>query len=497
MPRTRLDPSTPVLVGGGQVNNRDGGIEPVDLMVQAARLAAEEAGAPALLAAVDMVNVVGLLSWRYRDPGALVGERIGATPRSTGYTGSGGSNPQTLVNRAAEDIAAGRADVVLVAGAESWRTRMKLRAQGLKPDWTRQDESVPESEIVIPDVPMTFEGVRRAGLDRPAYVYPLFEQAIRVANRRSHAEQLQVAGGLWARFSEVAATNTHAWTRRAHSVDEIITPSDANRQITLPYTKLMNSNNSVEQGAAVIVTSVETAERLGVPRVNWVFLQAGTEAADTGDIGERQHLHRSPAIREAGRELFSLAGTEAGAVDHLDLYSCFPSAVQIAAAELGLPVDDPTRPLTVTGGLTFAGGPWNNYSTHAIASMATRLRHDPGTLGVVTANSGYLTKHALGLYSTEPPSAGFRRVNVQRVVDSLPRRQSLAQYDGPAQVDSWTVVYDRGGRPDTGLVAVLTADDARAFARTKTPDDLRRLVSEDCYGSKVSVDAEGRLTFAD
>jgi acetyl-CoA C-acetyltransferase len=129
--------------------------------------------------------------------------------------------------------------------------------------------------------------------------------------------------------------------------------------------------------------------------------------------------------------------------------------------------------------------------------MATRLRREPGTVGLVTANSGYLTKHALGLYSTEPPVHGFRRVDVQPAVDALPRRRSLAQYDGPGQVDSWTVVFDRAGSPEAGLVAVLTVDGARTFARTTVPDDVRRLAGEDCHRSKVSVDAEGRLTFED
>jgi len=490
-----LDPRTPVLVGGGQLSNREGGLEPVDLMVRAARLAAAEARTPALLHRVDSVRVVGLLSWRYRDPGALVAERIGATPRHTGYTGSGGSNPMALVNSAAEDIAAGRADVVLVAGAEAWRTRMKLRAQGLKPEWTRQDDSTPEAEPLIPDVEMTFEGQRRIGLDRPAYVYPLFEQAIRGAAGRSHDEHQRRVGDLWSRFSDVAAGNPHAWTQRSYSADEIVIPSADNRQISWPYTKLMNSNNSVEQGAAVLVTSVETALRLGIPPDNWVFPHAGTEAHDTYDIGERQDLHRSPAIREAGAELFRLTGTDVSAVEFVDLYSCFPSAVQIAARELGLPLDDPGRSLTVTGGLTFAGGPWNNYSTHAIATLTTRLRESPGSLGLLTANGGYLTKHAMGFFSTEPPPERFRRVDVQATVDTLPRRRSLAEYDGPAEVDSWTVVFDRDGNPETGLVAMLTAEGDRAFARTTDPDDVLRLVQDDLHGSKVSMHADATLTF--
>lgn len=493
-----IDPRTPVLVGGGQVNDReDAGAEPVELMARAARRAAEEPGVPGLLTAIDSVYVVGLLSWRYRDAGALLAERLGARPRRTGHTGNGGSNPQTLVNMAAENIAAGVSDVVLVTGAESWRTRMKARAQGTRPSWTRQDESTPAADLLIPDVAMAFDGLTRAGLDRPAYVYPLFEQAIRAAAGRSHAEQTRIAGELWSRFSEVAAASPHAWTRRSYTAEEIITPTADNRQVTSSYTKLMNSNNNVNQGAAVLVTSAEAAQRLGVPRDNWVFLHAGTEAQDTDDLGERQDLHRSPAIREAGRELFRLTGTEADTIDHIDLYSCFPSAVQVAATELGLPLDDPARPLTVTGGLTFAGGPWNNYSTHAIAALATRLRQNPGSRGLLTANSGYLTKHALGLYSTEPPSAGFRRVNVQATVDALPRRRSLAEHTGPAQIDSWTVVYDRSGNPETGMVALLTPDGARAFAKTTAEDALRRLTEEDCHAHKVTAQADATFTFED
>ena len=40
------------------------------------------------------------------------------------------------------------------------------------------------------------------------------------------------------------------------------------------------------------------------------------------------------------------------------------------------------RDLTVTGGMTFAGGPWNNYVTHGVATMVGVLREDPGDLGL-------------------------------------------------------------------------------------------------------------------
>ncbi|MGP3708324.1 acetyl-CoA acetyltransferase [Gordonia paraffinivorans] len=487
----RIDPRTPVLVGGGQVNERDGGVEPVDLIVRAAREAAEQAGAPTLLEAVDTVNVVGLLSWRYRDPGALVAERIGASPRRTGYTGNGGSTPQVLVNQAASDIAAGRADVVLVAGAEAWRTRMKLRAKGERPDWTTQDESVPKAEIVVPDVPMEAESERRIGLDRPSYVYPLFEQALRISAGRTIAEHTEHIGGLWSAFSEVAATNPHAWTQRAYTAAEVAKPSENNRWIATPYPKFLNSNNMVDQGAVLILCSAETAERLGVPRSQWVFPHSGTESHDTDAIAARGALDRSPAIRIGARRALELARIGIDDVAFLDIYSCFPSAVQVAAIELGLDPSGAQRPLTCTGGLTFAGGPWNNYSTHAIATVASRLRESPGAYGLVTANSGYLTKHAFGVYSTEPPAGGFRREDVQAEVDAEPTTPVAEAFDGVAEIESWTVIYGRDGAPEKAFVAARVPGGARTLAIVTDAGDLAELAEAEMAGRSLRVEESG------
>ncbi len=72
--------------------------------------------------------------------------------------------------------------------------------------------------------------------------------------------------------------------------------------------------------------------------------------------------------------------------------------MQIACRELGIDPFGDARPLTVTGGLTFAGGPGNNYVTHSIATLVERLREDPDALGLATAVGWYLTKHAVGIY---------------------------------------------------------------------------------------------------
>lgn len=481
-----LDPRTPILVGGGQLNQRQNPVEPVDMIVQAARRAADDAHAPGLAERADSVRIIGLLSWRYRDPGLLVSERLGARARHTVYTGSGGSHPQALVNDAAEDIAAGRCDVVVVGGAEAWRTRMALKRAGERPDWTVQGETIAPDET-RPEVPMRHESEVRAGLDRPAYIYPLFEQSLRIRQQRSIKDHRAEIARLWARFSDVAAENPHAWSQKAVSAETIETPTPDNRVISWPYTKFMNSNNNVEQAAAVIVCSVEAAIKYGVPRDRWVFLRAGSEASDRAAIAERAALDASPAIRHASATALELADVSLDTIGPIDLYSCFPSAVQVAAREIGLSLDG-SRPLTVTGGLTFAGGPWNNYSTHAIATMLDRVRSEQKP-GLLTANSGYLTKHSIGIYSPDP-GKGFKRQSAQAKVDREDSFTLASTYEGSATLESWTVLFDRDGAPEKAMASLLTSDGRRTLASTSDGDLINRLVVDEAEGSQARVSSD-------
>lgn len=483
-----LDPRTPVVVGVGQLNHRvDRGaepLEPVDLMAEAVRRALHDTGGTGVAAAVDSVRVVALISWRYRDPGALVAERIGAPHARTALSTMGGNSPQALVNRTALDIASGAADVVVITGAEAWRTRRAVRAAGGEPPWTRQDESVPEAEVLGSELEMSHPAELALGIFQPVQVYPMFEIALRAAARRSPAEHLERISTLWARFSEVAARNPHAWIRQARTAEEIRTAGPGNRMIGYPYPKLMNSNESVEQAAALVLTSVERATALGVPRDRWVFPLAGTDAAEPF-VSERHELHRSPAIRVAGRRALELAGVGVDDLAHVDLYSCFPSAVQIGAAELGIDLD---RQLTVTGGLTFAGGPWNDYVTHSIATMVEVLRDDPGAIGLCTANGGLISKHAFGLYSTEPPAGGFRHEAPQAEVDAAaPRREVVTDHEGPVTVETYTVMHDRDGAPERAFAACLLPDGRRTWAASTDARLLARMEAEEVCGAAAEV----------
>ncbi|HEX6238887.1 MAG TPA: acetyl-CoA acetyltransferase [Acidimicrobiales bacterium] len=489
-----LDPRTPVIIGVGQWSNRvdrgDPPSEPVDMMAEVLRRAGDDSGAGvAGLRGLDAVRVVRSLSHRYRDPGALVAARLGASPADTAVSAMGGNEPQVLVTGAARDIAAGDADLVAICGAEAWRTRTATRHD--PPAWTVQEDTVPPARVTSGEFEMHHPAEVARGIVLPAQVYALFEQAVRHAAGRTIDEHLVHLGELWSRFSAVAAGNPHAWVREPLSPEQVRTASPTNRWITWPYTKVMNANNAVEQAAGLLMASAGRAEALGVPRDRWVFPVAATSAHDHLAVSHRADLHSSPAIRLAARALLELGGCGVDDLAHVDLYSCFPSAVEIAADEIGLGLG---RQLTVTGGLSFAGGPWNNYVTHALATMCQVLREDPGALGLVTANGGYVTKHALGLYSTEPPPDGFRVGDVQATVDRFARRDVAETHEGPATIEAWAVEHDRAGEPRRAIAACLTDRGHRCWATTGDPAALAELRSgAEQIGRTVKVDADGTL----
>jgi acetyl-CoA C-acetyltransferase len=365
---------------------------------------------------------------------------------------------------------------------------MGSRKAGVELDWTVQGDDVPKARPSTEDVPMTAPGEAARGVVMPVQVYPLFEQAHRIALGRGLDEHIVAVSELWSGFSEVAAANPHAWIQRSYSAEEIRTPTADNRMIGSPYTKLMNSNNAVEQGAGLILCSAERAEALGVPRDRWVFPHSGTDAHDHYFVSERESLGGSPAMRIAGSAALELAGVGVDDLAHVDLYSCFPSAVEIAAAELGL---DTQRSLTVTGGLSFAGGPWNNYVTHSIATMVDVLRADAGSIGLVTANGGFITKHAFGVYSTEPPAQPFRHAEPQAEVDALPRRALCEEPDGDLAIESWTVMHDREGAPETGILVGLLDDGRRAWGTSTEPGTVKGMATDDLTGRRATIRPDG------
>jgi acetyl-CoA C-acetyltransferase len=529
-----LDPNTPVIVGVGQVTNRPGddgsGLdrrpEPIGLMVEAVRAAVEDCdganpGGPApagrrLLARTQALRVSDPLSWRYLNPGLLVAAALGIEPAQVMVASTGGNNPQAMVNATSLAIGRGELDVAILVGADCVYTQEAARRHPDRPvlTWSVQPTDVERPATFGTDRRGTTEAEEERGLDLPIHVFPLFENALRARHGRTLDDHRDHIGRLWSAFSEVAAANPYAWIREARAAAELITPTESNRMIAYPYTKLLTANMQVDQGAAVIICSAAAAAAAGIPRDRWVFPQAGADADDHWFLSHRLDFHSSPAIRLAGASALSLAGAAIDQMAHVDLYSCFPSVVEIAAAELGLPDDLAARPLTVTGGLTFGGGPGNNYGTHAVAAMVGALRADPGSRGLVTGLGWYLTKHSVGIYGTGPrprstddssadspdlpegavteEAGGFAWASPQQAVAALPQCSPDTDADGEVTVETYSVSYERSGAPARAVVACRTPDGRRAWATVTDPDQLAMLVTEEGCGllGKLRPDGE-------
>jgi len=491
-----MSDSTPILIGAGQITQRDtppdAAREPIELMREAALRAADDARLPrTALPEVDSISVVNVLSWPYANAPRLLAERLGAAPREELYTAVGGNTPQWLVNETAARIADGRVGLALLAGAEAVHSVVRARKGGVALRWTTQSAAAPRT--VGDGRPGSSEHEAAHGFVLPVQIYPLFENALRARAGRGIAEHARVLGGLCASLAEVARDNPFAWFRTPRTADEIATVGEQNRMISFPYPKLMNSILDVDQGAAVLMTSVGEAKRRGVPRDRWVFLQGFADAHDHWHVSDRVDYASSPAIAACARRALEMAGTRIEDVSFLDVYSCFPSAVQIGRDALGIAADDP-RPLTVTGGLAAFGGPGSNYSMHAIATMLDLLRATPGTRGLVTALGWYVTKHAVGVYGTEPGPAPWPPgdAGLQPELDALPHPPLELGPEGPATIETYTVSHGRDGTPERGLV-IGRLDDGRRFLATVDGDraTLEALEQREAVGLRGRARTDG------
>jgi acetyl-CoA C-acetyltransferase len=492
-----LDPRTPVLVGAGQFLQRadrvEDALDAVGLMEQAITCAATDAGLSGP-PPVDSIRVVSLFSWRYGNPAWLLAERFDLDPAELAYTSAGGNTPQSLVNKTALDLTAGRLDAAILVGGEAWRTRMRARRTGATLEWPKAPDDHPPV-LIGPELDMSHSAETERGVFLPVQIYPMFETALRAAAGRTPDDHLVAISELWAGFSEVAAKNPCAWIRDAKSADEIRTTTPENRLVGLPYRKCMNSNNDVDMAAALIMCTVEAARRLGIPEDRWVFPSAGTDCHEHPYVSNRDTFTRTPAVEVGGRRVLELAGVGIDDVGLIDLYSCFPSAVQLGARSLGLSLNGSDRPLTRTGGLSFAGGPWNNYVMHAIATVVGELREHPGETALIWANGGYVTKHAFGVYATTPPPDGFRHDEPQAEIDALPSRELADQVDaaGPVTIEAYTVMHGRDGAPEQAIATCLLGDGRRAWGLSSDGGTMAALGEGEWVERPARLDADGAL----
>ncbi len=485
-----LDPRTPVLVGAAAVTQHveDPGeaSEPLDLMEQALRKACEDAGSKRLLEEVDSIWAPRGF-WAYSDPGRILASRFGAAKVRT-LVAEIGILQTSVLGRAASAIAAGDSRIAMIVGAEARDRSSRLGRQGRDVPLTEQTDSPPD-EVLTPHAEIMGAFEIELGLITPTIQYAMIENALRFAEGQSVADHRAELGALWGGFNRVAVDNPDAWSRTPRTPEEIVTASDSNRMLAYPYTKSLVSQWNVNQAGGLILCSLEKARSLGLDETRFVYPLAVVDSEHMVTLSERRDPWRSPGFELAGRRAFDHVGRGPEELDLLELYSCFPAAVRVQQRELGLPLD---RQVTQTGGMTFGGGPLNNFVVQAWAKMVERMREQPGSYGAVTAISGLITKQGISVFGPEP-AAPFLHDNVTAEAERAWQTISVEpEATGRATVRSYTVSHDKNAAHGVAIMADL--DEAlRTLRVIDDPELMAAGEREELCGREVELLPGGRV----
>ncbi|HEY2303282.1 MAG TPA: hypothetical protein VGH66_15385 [Acidimicrobiales bacterium] len=481
-----IDDRTPVLVGVAQYVNRDpdptSPSMPLDTIEGVVGAALDDSGVGSRgLAHVDALYVLPPTRWHPANVVDLVTTQLGIRPRQQWLTASGGEVGVFAANHAARQIAAGDVSCAVLVNCNAWRTWERAERAGIDLTWPMGGQGKPE--ILPPYRPWNSPTETAHRLDMPIACYPVFENALRAKRGLDLSAHRVGMGRLMAPFTEVAAANPYAWFPRRRSAQEITTPSADNRMIGFPYTKYLNAVIATDQAASLVMMSAGRARSLGVPAERWAFWWGGHQAAEQAYmVSERPDLGACPAMQDSSRTALHNSGVGLDRVDIFDFYSCFPVAVEMACEMLGLDESD-ERGFTVTGGLPYHGGPGSGYTLHSLATTALRLRQRPEAIALVTGNGYYLTAHAASVWSGSPKPA--QSAGIPPAAGTMLAQQPLPvveSADGPCRVDSYTVMHDRAGEPEVGIVIGRLGTGNRFVANVIDRATLEVLVSEEVIG---------------
>jgi acetyl-CoA C-acetyltransferase len=491
--------SDPIIVGVGQMTHKsEDFLHPLQAMKTVVQRAADDAECHDLIDSADALHVVNTFTWNYRKAPRALAETLNINPSLKEYTTIGGDTPQMLVNRVADNIASGKNEIAILAGCEVMHSVKCASAAGKPPEGFRN------SFIDITPIGDDSEGIlignKRFGnndyeldhfMDMPVRIYPLIENALRAKEALTIEQQFENLGKFGETFSAVAAKNPYAWSRHSLTATQVITPSPQNRMISFPYTKLLNANIFVDQAAALIMTTPQTAHKFGIPEEKWVYNHGGQDAHDIWFISERKDIADSPAINACVQDALQQAGLTLDDISFFDFYSCFPCMPRLYRLVLGIEHTDP-RPMTLTGGLPYFGGPGSNYVMHSIAEAVNRCRMKPDKYGLITSNGWYCTKHSTGIYSCRKPQNRWSRTPSALFQQQLILPKSLQIDQSPAGsfwVDSYTVWFDRHGEPEVGILLGRTESGKRAFAHTPegNKDILHAMMQKEWIGIRGKI----------
>ncbi|KGQ05221.1 hypothetical protein BBAD15_g9548 [Beauveria bassiana D1-5] len=449
--------ATPIIIGVGDVRNKsskpEDAIEPSKMMVGAIKNAIKDTGLDAgaqkqLLGDADSLRIIPTWTWPYNDLLSTVANDLGIRPATKEMPTHGGNQPALQCDEAARAIANGQSKVAILTGGEAMASRAGAR--------------------------------HSVGL--PIHVYPLYEIARRAHLHHTAQQNNQESATMYASFDEIGSKNQYSWNygEKPKTAEFIGSISKRNRIICDPYPLLMNAFNGVNLSAACILTSTEHAEKLGIPKDNWVYILGGAGTHEKDNFWERPGFASSPAITNSLNSALQVCGLKKEQIDVFDFYSCFPIVPKLACDHFGLSPTTPEKPISLLGGLTSFGGAGNNYSMHAstaLTAMTRELRSRKYNNGLILANGGMLTHQYVVCLSAQPRKDGkdYPLENPLPLVVQDPAPPFAEDATGPATIETYTIEYDRSGVPNLGLIVGKLKTGERFLANHGDDATLQRL----------------------
>jgi acetyl-CoA C-acetyltransferase len=488
----------PIIIGSAQFTQHKNTINPLDplsLMIKVCNIAFNEIGNLALKKYIDTIYMININSWSYEDGPSELSKALDLNPTTKVYLPDGGDSPQMLVNRAAKAIFSGKSQAILITGAEAAYSVYRAKKNKTSLNWPeRKEPKYMESKLWHG----TNQFENKYGMIIPSYSYAMFETAVRAASGRNLEQHRIYMGKLFEHYSKISSKNPYAWDHNSYTAEEIAIPSVKNRYINYPYTKRMCANMFVDQSAALIITSEELAEKIKVDGKLLIYLMGGAELKNIFNISQRPNLYDSPAAREGSKKALEQAGLNLQDIDTFDIYSCFPSIVEIIKKEIGL-TDQDSRNLTITGGLPYFGGPWSNYSMHAICTAVNLIRENSSMKIMVVANGGYNTKQSFGIYSTEPPKIPWNKRDDSEIQESILKKtlsEAIEQANGQLTIEAYTIPYNRDGKPKKGIFIGHLSNGRRTLAIIGAqPELLLKLERKEYVGLTFPVQYDEKNGF--
>jgi len=461
---TSFDYLTPVIVGVGQLldhpaENEDG-LEPLDLIINALKIADEDS-CHKFLAKADYIDIQNITSRSYENISGMIIQKLNLSPNYCVYHDVSGELPIKNLCEAANRIASGSSKISVICGGEStWSVKRAKNRGVLLSSWSGTENS---SKSWIPNVD---DIVRKYGLHLPVRAYALYENACRSRWQQSMAEAQRESGELQKRASEIALTNHFSWTKSRKKVNDIITPSSNNKLIAWPYTKLMIANNNLNSGTAIIITSLGLARAHGINPQKLIYIHAGGYASEPDSILERDNYYHSSAMEAVFDRVFTANKLTMKDIAYTEIYSCFPCVTKLAKRIIHPQL---YQDLTVVGGMTFCRAQLSNFMSQAIVEMVRKLRIK-GTYGLLYGNGHYLTHAAGVIISTQPPTSKRLPIhlNIQDTansrMDKIP--DLIEQHEGAGTIETYTVVYENNIEL-FWIVVARTNENKRFIAITK------------------------------